>query len=206
MLCKNCGTDIPESAKFCPVCGTAAVAAEEKQPETEVVTDVVTEPAVEQPEAAAEAVTATATEKEPEIIPEPVAEIPEEKTEPKPEPKPEPVRDKKPETKKEQTYRIPDPEVIPDKKSPYYTLSVGQWFWTLLLLMIPVVNVVVWLVWLFGGSRYRTRTNFVRGQLVLWLVFTMLTLAACIVLIFAFPEIWATVVDFINSYRPMPLT
>jgi hypothetical protein len=48
-------------------------------------------------------------------------------------------------------------------------MSVKDWFITILILAIPVVNIVMYLVWAFGSSGNLNRRNFCRATL-LWVV------------------------------------
>lgn len=48
-------------------------------------------------------------------------------------------------------------------------VSMGEWMWTTLLLIIPVVNFVLLLVWAFGGSTKPSKANFCKAQL-LWML------------------------------------
>jgi hypothetical protein len=48
-------------------------------------------------------------------------------------------------------------------------MTTGDWFFTLLLLSIPFVNVVCFIIWLVGVGN-RNRVNFCRGSLLLSLI------------------------------------
>jgi hypothetical protein len=48
-------------------------------------------------------------------------------------------------------------------------MSVKDWFITILILAIPLVNIVMYLVWAFGSSGNLNRRNFCRATL-LWVV------------------------------------
>jgi len=47
--------------------------------------------------------------------------------------------------------------------------SVGDWFITLLLISIPLVNVIVLILWAFGGDYDLNRRNFAKAAL-LWMI------------------------------------
>jgi hypothetical protein len=52
-------------------------------------------------------------------------------------------------------------------------ISTGKWIATFILLMIPGINIIAFLVWVFGGGKNSTRTNFIRASLlfaVIWAV------------------------------------
>ncbi len=59
--------------------------------------------------------------------------------------------------------------------SPNEGMSLKQWLGTFLLLIIPVVNVIAFFVWLFGGGKNRTRINFVRASLIFALIIGILS-------------------------------
>lgn len=44
--------------------------------------------------------------------------------------------------------------------------SVGQWFLTIVLLLIPIVNVVFFIIWVFGGGNNKNRTNYMRAMIL----------------------------------------
>jgi hypothetical protein len=48
-------------------------------------------------------------------------------------------------------------------------MSVGEWFVTLLILALPVVNIVMYLVWAFSSVGNLNRRNYCRAVL-LWLL------------------------------------
>lgn len=45
-------------------------------------------------------------------------------------------------------------------------MSIKQWLGTFFIMLIPVVNIIAFFVWLFGGGKNRTRINFVRASLI----------------------------------------
>ena len=54
-------------------------------------------------------------------------------------------------------------------------MSVSKWFWSLLLLCIPVVGFILLLIWAFGGSGDE-RKNFARAALLMWAVGIVLSI------------------------------
>lgn len=48
-------------------------------------------------------------------------------------------------------------------------MSVKDWVITMLILMIPMVNIIMLFVWAFGEGSIKTRSNFAKAQLVIWL-------------------------------------
>lgn len=57
--------------------------------------------------------------------------------------------------------------VIPEGYSE--TVSVGEWIGSMFLMMIPVVNFILMLVWAFGGSK-KSKSNFFKANLILVLI------------------------------------
>jgi hypothetical protein len=48
-------------------------------------------------------------------------------------------------------------------------IRVGEWVITILLLAIPIVNLVMLLVWSFGGGANPSKANFAKATLI-WMV------------------------------------
>ena len=55
-------------------------------------------------------------------------------------------------------------------------MTVGEWVGTLLLMMIPVVNLILGLVWVFGGGVNRNKQHLVRAYLLLTFILLLLWL------------------------------
>lgn len=47
-------------------------------------------------------------------------------------------------------------------------ISVGEWFLILLVVTIPLVNLIVLIIWAFGGSTNLNKVNFAKANLI-WL-------------------------------------
>ena len=71
-------------------------------------------------------------------------------------------------------------------------MSFGKWIGTFILLSIPGINVIAWLVWLFGGGQNKNRTNWVRASLL----FTVIVGAIGAVVYFL---LWTTITAFLSS-------
>lgn len=73
-------------------------------------------------------------------------------------------------------------------------MSIGQWILTLLVLMIPCVNLIMLFVWGFGGDPQRkSRANYCKAQLIL--------IAASIVLSFILVIICGSLITaLINTF------
>ncbi len=64
-------------------------------------------------------------------------------------------------------------------------ISIGEWLVTMLILMIPCVNIVMLFVWAFGSGTKKSKSNFFKAQLimalviiVLWLIIALIAFAA----------------------------
>jgi hypothetical protein len=57
----------------------------------------------------------------------------------------------------------------PTYSQPQTTVSVGDWFLTLLILFIPVVGFIMLFVWAFGSSTPVIKANFAKAALI-WTV------------------------------------
>jgi len=55
-------------------------------------------------------------------------------------------------------------------------LSVGGYIWMFLLLCIPIVNVILLLVWSFGGNVNQNKKNFARATLLLIVIGVVLSI------------------------------
>lgn len=70
-----------------------------------------------------------------------------------------------------------DPQQDPAQR-PAAPVSVGDWFVTILLMVIPLVNLVLLCVWAFGGNTHPSKANWAKASLIwmvvgiaLWLLF-----------------------------------
>lgn len=45
-------------------------------------------------------------------------------------------------------------------------MSVGEWMVTLLILIIPIVNIIMLFVWGFGGGVNKTKANYCKASLI----------------------------------------
>jgi len=52
-------------------------------------------------------------------------------------------------------------------------MTVGGWMGVFLLMMIPLVNFILVLVWAFGGDVNRNKQNFVRAYILLFIILTL---------------------------------
>ena len=63
-------------------------------------------------------------------------------------------------------------------------VSMGEWMWTLLLLYIPIVNIILLIVWGFGGGTKASKANFCKAQLIWTLIFFCLYIIMIVATIF----------------------
>lgn len=55
-------------------------------------------------------------------------------------------------------------------------VSVGNWFLTFIVMCIPLVNIIMIFVWAFGGSTHKSKSNWARAALLLFVVVFLLWL------------------------------
>ena len=60
-------------------------------------------------------------------------------------------------------------------------VTVGNWMLTFLLLCIPFVNIILIIVWAFGGGAPESKANFFRA----WLIWMVIAIAAVLFMVFA---------------------
>lgn len=60
-------------------------------------------------------------------------------------------------------------------------VSVGKIFISTLLLAIPVINVICFIYWLFGGGNCKSRTNFIRASLIWIIIGVVIIVIVCVV-------------------------
>lgn len=49
-------------------------------------------------------------------------------------------------------------------------MSVKDWVITLIVLIIPLVNIIMLFVWAFGDGTTKTKSNFAKAQLIMFLI------------------------------------
>jgi hypothetical protein len=50
--------------------------------------------------------------------------------------------------------------------TPYKPITLGQWMVTLLLMIIPIVNIVLLFVWAFGSGTHPSKANWAKASLI----------------------------------------
>ncbi|OQX29594.1 MAG: hypothetical protein B0D92_02855 [Spirochaeta sp. LUC14_002_19_P3] len=48
-------------------------------------------------------------------------------------------------------------------------IGIGEWLIVMLLSVIPVVNIIMWLVWAFGGGTHPSKANWAKAQFI-WII------------------------------------
>lgn len=70
----------------------------------------------------------------------------------------------------------------PPKESRWASISTWGWIGIKLLLLIPIANLVLVLVWSFGGARKQVKRNYARATLILGLISAIISAASIIFL------------------------
>ena len=64
----------------------------------------------------------------------------------------------------------------PQSQQPYYSgrpagpVSVGDWFVTMLIMIIPLVNLIMLFIWAFGSGTNESKANWAKASLIWMLV------------------------------------
>ena len=64
------------------------------------------------------------------------------------------------------------------------TVSVKDWFITLIIMMIPTVNFIMMLIWAFGGSAAPTKANFFKASLIMSVIISIVFILIFVILFF----------------------
>ena len=59
-------------------------------------------------------------------------------------------------------------------------VSIKEWLLTNLILMIPLVNIVMTLVWAFGSNTNPNKANYFKAALILFVIYLVLAVAVVI--------------------------
>lgn len=76
---------------------------------------------------------------------------------------------------------------------PDETVSMGNWIGTFLLMLIPVLNLILALVWAFGGMTKPSKRNYARAWLIVAVVSTGLAVAGAVYM-------WAQITALANEF------
>lgn len=146
-FCTFCGAQVPDDIKFCTGCGKPMPPQVKVQPPLQAQPQVQPQPVTPPPPPA---YTAPASP-QPQPQPAYAAPVP-------PPPQPQPV------------YATPaDPNAPLPPGSKYEPITTGGYIGIMLLMMLPLINFILLLVWACGGCRKVNKTNFARAMLVVML-------------------------------------
>ena len=81
------------------------------------------------------------------------------------------------------------------------TVSVGDWFVTMLLTSIPLVGFIMLLVWAFGGGAKESKKNYARAALIFALVGAVVGIITSIIMMITSAAFFTSLSDF--SYSQM---
>ena len=59
-------------------------------------------------------------------------------------------------------------------------VSIKEWLLTNLIMMIPLVNIVMMLVWAFGSNTNPNKANYFKAALILFVIYLVLAVAVVI--------------------------
>lgn len=68
-------------------------------------------------------------------------------------------------------------------------VSVGDWVLTMIIMMIPIVNIIMLFVWGFGDSTKKSKSNWCKASLIMALIGIVLS----VIMIIAFGSLFATI-------------
>ena len=154
-FCTFCGTQVPDDIKFCTSCGkpmgiTVKVPAQPVQPVQQVQPQAPSPPP--QPQQA------------PSVYAQPQTAPPPQQAYTVP-----PAQPYAAQPYAAQPYApAPDPNALPPG-SKYEPITTGGFIGIMLLMMLPLINFILLLVWACGGCRKVNKTNFARAMLVVML-------------------------------------
>ena len=75
----------------------------------------------------------------------------------------------------------------PYAQAQYYdptteVMSVGSYVWMFILSAIPLVNLVCWITWLVSPNTNKNKKNFIKAQIVLWVLSVVLTVVGVVIM------------------------
>lgn len=80
------------------------------------------------------------------------------------------------------------------------TVSVGDWFVTMLLTSIPMVGFIMLLVWAFGGGAKESKKNYARAALIFALVGAAIGIIVTIIMMITSAAFFTQLRDYSYSY------
>ena len=79
------------------------------------------------------------------------------------------------------------------------TVSVGDWFVTMLLTSIPLVGFIMLLVWAFGGGAKESKKNYARAALIFALVGIVIGIITSIIMAITSATLFSTLSNYSYS-------
>ena len=153
-FCASCGAPLDESKKFCTECGQSVTAeAPAKEPVMAGTASAAYAPAPDMPPAAYAPAPDTAS-----AAYAPAPDTPSAACAPAPD--------------TPSAACAPAPDMPPAGR--YAPIGLGRWLGILLLLLIPIVNIILLIVWACGGCKRVTQRSFARAALVFMAVMIVL--------------------------------
>ena len=67
-------------------------------------------------------------------------------------------------------------------ETEYRPLTVGDWIVTMILLVIPLVNLILLIVWAVSGSTHPSKKSFAQAYLIFFGVLFVIGVAAALIL------------------------
>ena len=154
MICRNCGRELPDDARFCGRCGApvspAAPAAGSSAPASENAAPAAENTGAAQGSAAGTSAAGAASEQTGPAAARPQPQVP------------PPLSGSAPSWS---SRPAPSPAPVPRQQSAA-PLSVGQFFLMDLVSMIPLLNIVLLLIWSFADNVNPNRRNLARARLI----------------------------------------
>ena len=182
-FCTFCGAQVPDDIKFCTGCGKPMPPQVKVQPPLQAQPQV--QPQV-QPQAPPQAPPQPQVQPhaQPQVQPQPVTPPPPPAytapASPQPQPQPAYAAPVPPPPQPQPVYAAPpvpppvyaapaDPNAPLPPGSKYEPITTGGYIGIMLLMMLPLINFILLLVWACGGCRKVNKTNFARAMLVVML-------------------------------------
>jgi hypothetical protein len=67
-------------------------------------------------------------------------------------------------------------------ETDYKPISVGNWIFTFILLVIPLVNIIMLIVWAASGSTHPSKKSFAQAYLIIFGAIFVIAIAAALIL------------------------
>lgn len=85
------------------------------------------------------------------------------------------------------------------EKDPIPPVSIAEWLITLLIILIPVINVIMLLVWSLNKSTHRSKANFSKAVFILILITLFLFVVILAISGVTFFDVMSKNADFIEN-------